>query len=106
MPVKIETAPELVTVYLSGEIDHHNVKQMREDIDSAVSRSMPKVLRMDFEGVEFMDSSGIGLVLGRFSLMQDLGGKLELANLPGHIRKVMHLAGIGNLGLVDSGGGK
>lgn len=104
MPVRIETAPDVVSAYISGEIDHHNVKQMREEIDSTVSRNMPKLLRLDFAAVEFMDSSGIGLVLGRFGLMQDVGGRLELVNLPGHIRKVMHLAGIGNLGLVDSGG--
>lgn len=99
MQVRIETKDELIAVYLSGEIDHHNAKKIRQDIDEAVERGLPTLLRMDFGGVEFMDSSGIGLVMGRYRLMQDLGGQLELCSLPAHIRKVMHLAGIDHLGL-------
>ena len=99
MPARIETGEEIISVYLSGEIDHHNAKKLREDIDDAVERALPALLRLDFGGVEFMDSSGIGLVLGRYRLMQDLGGRLELCSLPAHIRKVMHLAGIDHLGV-------
>lgn len=99
MPARIDTGDEVISVYLSGEIDHHSAKKLRQDIDDAVERGLPALLRLDFGGVEFMDSSGIGLVLGRYRLMQDLGGRLELCSLPAHIRKVMHLAGIDHLGL-------
>ena len=51
----------------------------------------------DFDGIKFMDSSGIGLILGRFRLIQDLQGRLELCSLPDHIAKVVHLAGIDHL---------
>lgn len=97
MPTKIHMVDDLMTVYLSGEIDHHNSKKMREDIDSCAQRNLPQDLVLDFGGVEFMDSSGIGLVLGRYRLMQDLGGKLRLENVPSHIQKVMRVAGIENL---------
>ena len=77
MPVAIEIAPEAdtVTALLTGEIDHHGASRLRETIDDSVRRTCPRLLVLDFGGVEFMDSSGIGIVLGRYRLMQDMGGK-------------------------------
>ena len=89
---------------LQGEIDHHGAGQLREAIDDSVRRACPRLLVLDLGGVEFMDSSGIGLVLGRYRLMQDLGGKLALRNLPPHIRRVMRVAGIGDLDIQSKGG--
>ncbi len=104
MPVRIEINEDVVSAYLSGEIDHHNAAKVRETIDMAATQQQAKMLRLDFRDVEFMDSSGIGLVLGRYRLMQDLEGKLMILNLPVHLKKVMRLAGIDNLGVVDKGG--
>ncbi len=106
MPVKIEIAPEAdtVTAILSGEIDHHGAGRLREVIDDSVRRTCPRLLILDFGGVEFMDSSGIGIVLGRYRLMQDMGGRLALRSLPPHIRKVMQVAGIGSLDIQEKGG--
>ena len=75
MPVKIEIAPEAdtVTALLTGEIDHHGAGRLRDSIDETLRRTCPRLLVMDFGGVEFMDSSGIGIVLGRYRLMQDMG---------------------------------
>lgn len=97
MPAVIENEAEDLAVLLSGEIDHHSVQKMREDIDACVRQQRPKELVLDFGRVEFMDSSGIGLVLGRYRLMQELEGHLVLRNLPAHIRRVMRVAGIENL---------
>jgi len=94
MPVRIIVGEDMVSAFLSGEIDHHNVKAMRAEIDQTVERALPRLLRLDFGGVEFMDSSGIGLILGRYRLIRDLQGRLELCSLPPHIAKVVHLAGI------------
>ena len=107
MPVAIEIAPEAdtVTALLTGEIDHHGASRLRETIDDSVRRTCPRLLVLDFGGVEFMDSSGIGIVLGRYRLMQDMGGKLALRNLPPHIRRVMQVAGISSLDIQEKGGG-
>ena len=106
MPVKIEVAPEAdtVTAMLTGEIDHHGAGRLRETIDDSVRRTCPRLLILDFGGVEFMDSSGIGIVLGRYRLMQDMGGRLALRSLPPHIRKVMQVAGISSLDIQEKGG--
>lgn len=106
MPVKIEIAPEAdtVTALLTGEIDHHGAGRLRDSIDDTLRRTCPRLLVMDFGGVDFMDSSGIGIVLGRYRLMQDMGGKLSLRNLPPHIRKVLRVAGISSLDIQERGG--
>ena len=92
MPVTIETNGSTMTARLSGELDHHHTQKLREEIDRSVQKEHPARLALDFSGVEFMDSSGIGLVLGRYRMMQELNGKLVL-----RIRRVMRVAGIGSL---------
>ena len=106
MPVKIEIAPEAdtVTALLTGEIDHHGAGKVRDTIDDSLRRTCPRMLVLDFGGVEFMDSSGIGIVLGRYRLMQDMGGKLALRNLPPHIRRLMQVAGISSLDIQEKRG--
>ena len=106
MPVKIEIAPEAdtVTALLTGEIDHHGAGKVRDTIEDSLRRTCPRMLVLDFGGVEFMDSSGIGIVLGRYRLMQDMGGRLALRSLPPHIRKVMQVAGISSLDIQEKGG--
>ena len=86
-----------LTIALRGEIDHHSAVELREQIDQSVIQSGAKLLVLDFSLVTFMDSSGIGLVMGRFRLMQENDGKVVLQNLPAPIRKVMKLAGLDKL---------
>lgn len=104
--MKINSTGEVLTVYLQGEIDHHSAKSMREEIDSAVNFNMPSLLILDFSEVTFMDSSGIGLVMGRFKNLQKSGAKLNLSNLSGNIYKIMKLAGIDRLATMDKGADK
>lgn len=103
MPVRIYLSEESMTAYLMGEIDHHTAKEIREEIDDTAGRAHPKELILDFRDVTFMDSSGIGLVMGRYSLMQELEGVLRVVNQSGHIRKVMKLAGLDRLAVIESG---
>ena len=78
MPVTIETNGDTMVARLSGELDHHHTQKLQEEIDRNVQKERPARLALDFAGVEFMDSSGIGLVLGRYRLMQEMNGKLVL----------------------------
>ena len=102
MSVEINVTGEVVTAYLSGEIDHHTAKNMRECIDSAVELNMPSLLVLDFSAVSFMDSSGIGLVLGRYRNLQKVGANLHISGAAANIYKVMKLAGIEKLATLES----
>lgn len=106
MGVKIEGIGNTVTAYLEGEIDHHCAIDIREQIDSTIERLTPSVLYLDFGGVSFMDSSGIGLVMGRYRTMQLHGGKLVVTNINPHIKKIMRLAGLERLSVIEKGGKK
>ena len=86
-----------LTAALNGEIDHHSAMQMRTEIDRAVKETPVSLLILDFSRVTFMDSSGIGLVMGRYKLMSELGGEVAIADPPAYIAKVMRLSGLDRL---------
>ncbi len=106
MSVRISVKGEVVTAYLGGELDHHSAREMREAIDNAIELNMPELLVLDFSAVGFMDSSGIGLVMGRFRNLQKTGAKLHVTGTSPQITKVMKLAGIERLAKMDIGGFK
>ena len=89
-----------VTARLSGEIDHHIAPGLRAQIDSKCESLRPSRLILDFGGVSFTDSSGIGLVMGRYRMISLLGGKLEVINVPENMKKIFILSGLGNLGVM------
>ncbi len=97
MSAKLEYTKKEIHVYLDGEIDHHSASLIRAGIDDAIIMRRPQMLILDFEGVSFMDSSAIGLVMGRYKLMKTHGGKIRVDNLSPSAYKVMKLAGIERL---------
>lgn len=101
MAVTLEVTNEEITAYLSGEIDHHSAVELRRRIDEAVLAGTPEWLILDFSGVTFMDSSGIGLIMGRWRLMQEQGGRLTVRGVPKTLRKVMRVSGLDKLGVLE-----
>jgi stage II sporulation protein AA (anti-sigma F factor antagonist) len=101
MSLKLDCNGSTVTAFLDGELDHHSTKSIREEIDESIERIKPKELTLDFKNVTFMDSSGIGLVMGRYRGMQQFDGKLNVKNASLHIRKVMKLAGLDRLANIE-----
>lgn len=97
MSVEINVTGEVVTAYIMGELDHHSAREIRETIDGAVELNMPTLLVLDFGGVSFMDSSGIGLVMGRYRNLQKSGAELHITGASENIYKVMKLAGLEKL---------
>ena len=89
-----------LTAVIACEIDHHTAKPLREGIDKALFEKKPELLLLDFSGVRFMDSSGIGLVMGRYRMISLLGGRLEVVNIPPALKKIFDLSGLGNLGVM------
>lgn len=98
--VELKQEPQKLTAFLSGELDHHHAKEIREAIDFAVREQYPPALILDFRQVTFMDSSGIGLILGRSRLLEEYGGTLEIHNPPAHIRKVLRISGADRLAVI------
>ena len=97
MSIKITSTPVRLTVALSGEIDHHNAAALRFEADEAIQSTVAHNIRLDFDDVTFMDSSGIGFVLGRYRIAESCGASLEVINLSGRIYNMMKLAGLEKL---------
>lgn len=101
MEVRLETEKERLYAHLRGEIDHHSAAGLRQEIDGAVSRCHAKALFLDFSGITFMDSSGIGLILGRYKLMQSRGGTLTVCGVSPRQMQVMRMAGLEKLHILQ-----
>lgn len=102
MNVTIEASGNVVIAYLIGEIDHHTATAVREKIDNTLAFKKPTHLIIDFRNVTFMDSSGIGLVMGRYRLIQSLhpAATLEIKNVTAQTKKIMELAGLGRIAII------
>lgn len=94
MKIDIKTENGAAIARLSGEIDHHNARELRTQLDKYIIAVQPRELAIDFKNITFMDSSGIGLIMGRSKLMHECGGILEVRNPQPYIKRVLKLAGI------------
>ena len=79
---------------ITDEIDDCSVQKIRRRADYEIERYMPRKVIFDFDSVTFMDSAGIGLIIGRYKFTNMLGGKLEVANLTESVKKIFEMSGI------------
>ena len=91
-------------IILQGEIDHHSAVAVRSAIDSKLYELRPKHMVLDLSKIEFMDSSGLGLIMGRYALMQKLGGAFSVANPTERVKKIFELAGLGRIITIENEG--
>ncbi|MDD6283906.1 MAG: anti-sigma factor antagonist [Firmicutes bacterium] len=106
MPVTIDLTGEVLTARLSGELDHHAACSVRQQIDEQIGEHRPTMVILDFRDLTFMDSSGIGLVMGRYKAASAVGAELHVCNTSPQIYKVMRLSGLDRLAVIDKGGCK
>lgn len=95
--VKCESEGRNMRVTIDGDIDHHSAKYIREQIDTAIFYCRPSEVVMDLSKVSFMDSSGLGLILARFTRIREIGGHLKLLDPTPQTVKILELAGVGQL---------
>ena len=84
-------------ITLSGDIDHHSAKRIRGEIDNSLFTNRPKRAVMDMSEVEFMDSAGLGLILGRIACAEKIGCRLTLLSPSPQVMRILDLAGAGRL---------
>ena len=85
---------------IKGEIDNSVTKNFREVIDTNIIKNNIKYLIIDFEEVKFVDSSGIGFIIGRYNLMKREKGFIVLSNINYYCEKIFKISGI--LRLINS----
>ena len=87
----------ILSVELCGEIDHHSAVSVRTRIDEEIKKLMPKKTVLILSGIDFMDSSGLGLVMGRYALMERLGGELTVKDPAPRVMDIFELAGLSRM---------
>lgn len=94
MYLKFDRQDDTLIITLSGELDHHSAEEVRVKIDDRIDRDNIEKVILNFSGVTFMDSSGIGAVVGRYKKISNKGGNLCIAAANKNINKVFELAGL------------
>ncbi len=94
MFVIVERKDKNVIAKLDGEIDHHCASYVREKIDAELCKGNVRTLIIDFKNVTFMDSSGLGIIFGRYNKLVNIGAELVITNVPKRIERILRMAGV------------
>ena len=94
MNVNYEEKDKQLILQITEEIDHHTSEKIRRKADYEIERFMPRKVIFDFSNVVFMDSAGIGMILGRYKMMKMLGGSVELKNVSPSLKKIFEMSGV------------
>ena len=94
MYLKFEKQENILIATLSGELDHNSAEEVRVKIDDRIDRDNIEKTILDFSRVTFMDSSGIGAVLGRYKKLSNKGGVLCIAEANKNVNRIFELAGL------------
>ncbi len=92
--VSYEMRGDAMIVHVGGEIDHHNAAMVRTGIDEKITAEQPARVMLELSGVDFMDSSGLGLIMGRYALVKRYGGTLAVLDPSPAVLKIIKLAGM------------
>ena len=94
MKINFNEKDKLLNLEIDEEIDHHKAEILRRNADYEIQRRNPKRVILDFNNVYFMDSAGIGMVIGRYKTASMVGAKLEMKNVRKNIRKIFEMTGV------------
>ena len=94
MESKFYEEDKLLIFKITDEIDDCSVQKIRRRADYEIERYMPKRVIFDFDSVTFMDSAGIGMLIGRYKFANMIGAKLEVANLTQSVKRIFEMSGI------------
>lgn len=91
------TKDDYIIVMLTGDLDHHITRELREEIDGLILEKKIFNIVFDFMRVSFMDSSGIGLLMGRYKKIHPMNGQIYVCNLSISIQRIFKLSGLYNI---------
>ena len=102
--LSFEQNQEELLIFIKGEIDHYGAVAVRGMIDEKINELRPRSAVLVLSGIDFMDSSGIGLIMGRYSKMNSIGGTLKVRDASERVRRICKLAGLERIIEFENGG--
>lgn len=97
MQIQLQMKGRTLVARLIGELDHHSAKAVKDMLENAIINKAAQNLVFDFTGLTFMDSSGIGVIIGRYKLIQALGGNVGIASKNKTVDRLITMSGIKRL---------
>lgn len=97
MIVDFNKMDRLLTFKLTEDVDQHTVEKVRRKMDNEIERYIPRKVVFDFSNISFMDSAGIGMVLGRYKLAKMLDGDFEIVNVNKSMQKIFDMSGVSRI---------
>ncbi len=97
MNISYQKEDKQLLVEITEEIDHHVAEKIRRKVDDEITRYMPRKTIFDFSRVSFMDSAGIGMIIGRYKMMKLIGGSLEIINISQTVRRILEMSGVNKI---------
>ena len=91
--ITYEERRDALIIRVGGEIDHHSAVNVRTEMDEKILAVRPSRVLLELSAVDFMDSSGLGLILGRYATVQKIKGELVVLNPNDRVMKILKLAG-------------
>lgn len=92
--MKYQVQENCLTIYLPKEVDHHNAEEMRKNADTLIEKNHIKYVIFDFGMTDFMDSSGIGVIMGRYKMIRLIGGEVWAVHTNARIKKILTMSGV------------
>lgn len=92
--VHYEVVQNCLVIYISNDLDHHTVTMLRDYSDRLIEAGNIRHIVFDFTDVDFMDSSGIGLIMGRYKKVMFLGGKAAVSHVGEMVNRIFGLSGL------------
>ncbi|MEE0944397.1 MAG: anti-sigma F factor antagonist [Clostridia bacterium] len=96
-----KTEKSTLLVETAGELDHHLATKIRSQIDAAISKEWKNII-FDFSKLTFMDSSGIGMIMGRYKKIQKFEGKLVIVAPKPQVKRILEISGLFNIITLES----
>ncbi len=97
MKISYQKEDKQLLVEITEEIDHHVAEKIRRKVDDEITRYMPRKTIFDFSRVSFMDSAGIGMIIGRYKMMKLIGGEMEIVNISPNVKRILEMSGISKI---------
>lgn len=92
--MRYQVQENCLTIFLPNELDHHNAEKIRRKADRMIEKHHIKCVIFDFQETNFMDSSGIGVIMGRHRIVKLLGGEVWAVNANERMKKILLMSGV------------
>ncbi|MFD3447891.1 anti-sigma F factor antagonist [Microbacteriaceae bacterium 4G12] len=92
--MNLEVKHDILCIRLEGELDHHTAEELRTKITSMLEKNELHHIVLNLEHLTFMDSSGLGVILGRYKHIKSLGGEMVVCAISASVKRLFEISGL------------